>query len=153
MSLKMQIMDELKEAMKSKDQVKLSTLRLLNSQIKNKEIDLRPNPISEEDIVAVIKKSVKQRQDSIEQYQNANRQDLADVEIAELKILETYLPKMMSEDQVNVLVLEAIKETGATEAKDMGKVMKAVMAKTNGQADNKVVSELVKKNLNAVSLG
>lgn len=153
MSLKVQIMDELKEAMKSKDQVKLSTLRLLNSQIKNKEIDLRPNPISEEDIVAVIKKSVKQRQDSIEQYQNANRQDLADVEIAELKILETYLPKMMSEDQVNVLVLEAIKETGATEAKDMGKVMKAVMAKTNGQADNKVVSELVKKNLNAVSLG
>lgn len=140
-------MDELKEAMKSKDQVKLSTLRFLNSQIKNKEIDLRPNAITEEDIVSVIKKSVKQRQDSIEQYQNANRQDLADVEIAELKILETYLPQMMSEDQVKVFVLEAIKETGATDAKDMGKVMKAVMAKTKGQADNRVVSELVKQNL------
>lgn len=147
MSLKVKIMDELKEAMKSKDQVKLSTLRFLNSQIKNKEIDLRPNAITEEDIVSVIKKSVKQRQDSIEQYQNANRQDLADVEIAELKILETYLPQMMSEDQVKVFVLEAIKETGATDAKDMGKVMKAVMAKTKGQADNRVVSELVKQNL------
>jgi hypothetical protein len=148
MSLKTQIMDELKEAMKSKDQLKLSTLRLLNSQIKNKEIDLRPNAISEEEIVTVIKKSVKQRQDSIEQYQNANRQDLADIEIAELKILETYLPQMMSEDQIKVFVLEAIKETGATEAKDMGKVMKAVMAKTKGQADNRVVSELVKQTLN-----
>lgn len=147
MSLKVQIMDELKEAMKSKDQVKLSTLRLLNSQIKNKEIDSRPNPITEDDILSVIKKSVKQRLDSIEQYKNANRQDLADIEIAELKILESYLPQMMSADQVRVLVQEAIKETGATEAKDMGKVMKAVMAKTQGQADNKVVSELVKEEL------
>lgn len=148
MSLKVKIMDELKEAMKAKDQVKLSTLRFLNSQIKNKEIDLRPKEITEEDIISVIKKSVKQRQDSIEQYQNANRQDLADVEISELKILETYLPQMMSEDQVKAFVLEAIKETGATEAKDMGKVMKAVMAKTKGQADNRVVSELVKQTLN-----
>lgn len=147
MSLKVKIMDELKEAMKSKDQVKLSTLRFLNAQIKNKEIDLRPNAISEDDIVSVIKKSVKQRQDSIEQYQNAKRQDLADAEIAELKILESYLPQMMSEDQVKTYVLEAIKETGATEAKDMGKVMKAVMAKTKGQADNKLISELVKQTL------
>jgi uncharacterized protein len=147
MSLKVKIMDELKEAMKSKDQVKLTTLRFLNAQIKNKEIDLRPNQISEEEIVSVIKKSVKQRQDSIEQYTNANRQDLADAEIAELKILESYLPQMMSEVEVKAFVLEAIKETGATEAKDMGKVMKAVMAKTKGQADNKVVSELVKQSL------
>lgn len=147
MSLKTKIMDELKEAMKSKDQVKLSTLRFLNSQIKNKEIDLRPNAISEEDIVSVIKKSVKQRLDSIEQYKSANRQDLADIEIAELKILESYLPQMMSTDQVKALVLEAIKETGATDAKDMGKVMKVVMGKTSGQADNKLVSELVKQNL------
>ncbi len=147
MSLKIQIMDELKEAMKSKDQLKLSTLRFLNSQIKNKEIELRPNAISEEDIVSVIKKSVKQRQDSIQQYTQANRQDLADIEISELKILETYLPQMMSEAQVKAFVLEAIKETGAKDAKDMGKVMKAVMAKTNGQADNKLVSELVKQTL------
>lgn len=147
MSLKIKIMDELKEAMKSKDQVKLSTLRFLNSQIKNKEIDLRPNAISEEDIVSVIKKSVKQRLDSIEQYKSANRQDLADIEIAELKILESYLPQMMSADQVKAVVLEAIKETGAKDAKDMGKVMKVVMGKTSGQADNKLVSELVKQNL------
>ncbi len=148
MSLKVKIMDELKEAMKSKDQVKLSTLRFLNSQIKNKEIELRPEAITEEEIVSVIKKSVKQRHDSIEQYQNANRQDLADIEIAELKILESYLPQMMSEDQVKAFVLQAIQETGASEAKDMGKVMKAVMAKTKGQADNKIVSELVKQALN-----
>jgi uncharacterized protein len=147
MSLKVKIMDELKEAMKSKDQLKLSTLRFLNSQIKNKEIDLRPNAISDEDIVSVIKKSVKQRQDSIEQYQNANRQDLADNEIAELKILETYLPSMMGPDQVKTLVQQAIQETGAKDAKDMGKVMKAVLSKTNGQADNKLVSELVKQAL------
>ncbi len=147
MSLKIKIMDELKEAMKSKDQVKLSTLRFLNSQIKNKEIDLRPAAISEEDIVSVIKKSVKQRLDSIDQYKAANRQDLADIEIAELKILESYLPQMMSEDKVKAFVLEAIKETGAKDAKDMGKVMKVVMGKTGGQADNKLVSELVKQNL------
>lgn len=147
MSLKAKIMDQLKEAMKSKDQVKLSTLRFLNSQIKNKEIELRPKEISEDDIVAVIKKSVKQRQDSIEQYQNANRQDLADAEIAELKILDQYLPEMMSEEEVEQAVVAAIKDTGATGAKDMGKVMKAVMEKTKGQADNKLVSTLVKKNL------
>lgn len=147
MSIKIKIMDQLKAAMKSKDQVKLSTLRLLNSQIKNKEIELRPNEISDEDIVVVIKKSAKQRQDSIEQYQNANRQDLADVEIAELKILEEYLPEMMSENQVEVIVVTTIKDLGASEAKDMGKVMQAVMAKTKGQADNKLVSTLVKKNL------
>lgn len=147
MSLKTKIMDELKVAMKSKDQLTLSTLRFLNAQIKNKEIEARPNEITEEDILGVIKKSVKQRQDSIEQYKNANRQDLVDNETAELKILETYLPEQISDDKLQVMVEESIKESGATSMKDMGQVMKLVLEKAQGQADNKKVSEMVRKTL------
>lgn len=147
MSLKEQISSDLKTAMKTKDQLTLSTLRFLNSQIKNKEIECRPNAITEEEIVAVIKKSAKQRKDSIEQYEKAARQDLADIELSELKILESYLPAQMSEDKVKEIVILSIKESGAEGIKDMGAVMKLVMAKTQGQADNKLVSALVRQSL------
>ena len=146
-SLKEKILSDVKEAMKAKAQLKLSTLRFLNAQIKNKEIELRPESISDEGVISVIKKSVKQRKDSIEQYENAGRQNLADTEKAELDILESYLPEMMSEDQIKIFVDEAIKESGATNMKDMGRVMKLVMTKTQGQADNKVISQFVKQSL------
>ena len=146
-SLKEKILSDVKEAMKAKAQLKLSTLRFLNAQIKNKEIELRPESISDEGVISVIKKSVKQRKDSIEQYENAGRQNLADTEKAELDILESYLPEMMSEDQIKIFVDEAIKESGATDMKDMGRVMKLVMTKTQGQADNKVISQFVKQSL------
>lgn len=147
MSLKQKILDDTKEAMKAKDMDKVNTLRFLTSAVKNKEIEVRPNSITDEDVVSVLKKSAKQRQDSIEQFQKAGRQDLVDKEQMELTIIETYLPKQMGADQLSAIVTEAIKEVGATSAKEMGAVMKVVIAKTQGAADNKLVSELVRKQL------
>ncbi len=147
MSLKQQILDATKEAMKAKEMDKVNTLRFLQSSIKNKEIEVRPNALTDDDVISVLKKSAKQRQDSIEQFSNAGRMDLADKEKAELAIIEGYLPKQMGADQIEAIVKQAIQETGATSAKEMGAVMKAVMAKTQGTADNKLVSEIVKKNL------
>ena len=145
MSLKQQISDDTKDAMKARDADKVSTLRFLQAAVKNKEIELRPNALTDEDVVTVLRKSVKQRQDSIEQYVSAGRTDLADKEKMELSIIEGYLPKQMSADQIEAVVKQAIKDVGATSPKEMGAVMKAVQAKTNGTADNKIVSEIVKK--------
>lgn len=146
-SLKQKILDDTKEAMKAKDMVKVNILRFLTSAVKNREIEVRPNALTDDDVISVIKKSAKQRQDSIEQFSKAGRNDLADQEKNELSIIETYLPQQMSADQVQKIVVEAIKESGATSAKDMGAVMKLVIAKTQGTADNKLVSELVRKQL------
>lgn len=141
------IMNDIKDAMRSKDSVKLNTLRFLQSAIKNREIELRPNPLNDDESMSVIKKLVKQRKESIEQYKAGNRQDLVDQETAELKILETYLPAQMSKEQVEKLVMEAISSTGAKSVKEMGAVMKEVLAKSGGAADNKLVSELVRAKL------
>lgn len=147
MSLKDKILSDIKDAMKNKDAVVLSTLRFLNAAIKNREIEVRPNAITDEDVVNVIKKSVKQRQDSIEQYENAGRPELAENEKAELKILEAYLPEQLSEDQIAAIVREAITATGASTMKDMGGVMSYVREKTGGNADNRIVSQIVKNAL------
>lgn len=141
------IMNEIKEAMRSKDSLKLNTLRFLQSAIKNREIELRPNPINDEEVMTVIKKLVKQRKESIEQYKAGNRQDLADQESAELKILETYLPAQMTKEQVEKLVLDVMTALSAKTIKDMGPVMKEVLARSGGAADNKLVSELVRAKL------
>ena len=141
------IMNEIKDAMRAKDSLKLNTLRFLQSALKNREIELRPNPMSDDEATGVIKKLVKQRKESIEQYKAGNRQDLADQEAAELKILETYLPAQMTKEQVEKLVADVIASTGAKTIKDMGPVMKEVVAKSGGAADNKLVSELVRAKL------
>ena len=147
MSLKQKISDDTITAMKAKEGDKVTTLRFLQAAIKNRMIEVRPNELTDDDIIAVLKKSAKQRQDSIEQFTNAGRMDLADKEKLELAIIEGYLPQQMSAEKIESLVKEAIKEIGATSPKEMGAVMKAVMAKTQGTADNKIVSELVKKQL------
>ncbi len=147
MSLKEQITNQMKEAMKAKDQVRLDTLRFLQSAVKNREIELRPNPITEEEILGVIKKLVKQRKESIEQYQQGGRADLVAKEQAELKILEEFLPQSLSPEQTEALVASVIQELQASSMKDMGLVIKTVIARANGAADNKLVSELVKKKL------
>ncbi len=147
MSIKTQIMDDLKAAMKAKEMDKVTTLRFLQSALKNKEIDMRPNEPTEEDYIAVLKKNAKQRKESITQYADAGRDDLAQNEQRELELIEAYLPEQMSEDQVKELVKAAIAETGASSMKDMGKLMQSVLAKTGGQADNKLVSQLVKEAL------
>lgn len=141
------IMNEIKEAMKSKDTLKVNTLRFLQSAIKNREIELRPNPMNDDEAMGVLKKLVKQRKESIEQYKAGGRQDLVDQETAELKILETYLPAQMSKEQVEKLVAEVLAVTGAKTIKDMGPVMKEVLARSGGAADNKLVSEIVRAKL------
>lgn len=148
MEIRDKIMNDVKTAMRDKDQLKLGTLRFLQAAIKNKEIDLRPNPITSEEIMNVIKKLVKQRKESIEQYQAAQRQDLVDQETSELKILESYLPSQMSREQVETLVTQVIAALNAKSVKDMGPVMKEVIAKSQGTADNKMVSEVIKSKLN-----
>ncbi len=147
MVLKEQIMDDVKTAMKSRDQLKLNALRFLQAAIKNREIELRPNAINEEEVLGVIKKMVKQRKESIEQYKAASRQDLVDQESAELLILEHYMPAQMGREQIEKLVVEVISSTGAKSVKDMGNVMKEVIARAKGSADNKTVSEVIKSKL------
>jgi uncharacterized protein YqeY len=147
MAIRDQIVADIKTAMKAGEADKVSALRFLQSAIKNCEIDLRPNPITDEDVIGVIKKSVKQRKESIEQYEKAGREDLASKERRELAIIEHYLPAMLSEEQIKQLVGEVVAETGATNIKDMGRVMKEVLLRSKGLADNKIVSQYVKERL------
>lgn len=147
MEIREKILADMKTAMRDKDQIKLDAIRFLQSAIKNKEIDMRPDPITPDDVLNVVKKLVKQRKESIEQYKTANRQDLVDKETTELKIIEAYLPAQMSKEQIEKIVAETIAELKASSIKDMGTVMKAVAAKTQGTADNKTVSEVIKAKL------
>jgi uncharacterized protein len=147
MSLKAKILDDIKASMKDRNQVKTDTLRFLQSAVKYREIEVRPAEIKDEDIIGVIKKLVKQRQESIEQFDKANRKDLADKERAELEVIQTYLPKAMDRSDVEKIVAAVIADLKATTVKDMGPVMKEVIVRTAGAADNKVVSELVRSKL------
>lgn len=147
MEIREKITADIKAAMIAKDSVKLGALRMLQAAIKNREIDMRPNPITADEVLGVLKKLVKQRKESIEQFQQAGRQDLVDQESAELKVLEVYLPAQMSREQIEALVTEVIAAVGAKTVKDMGPVMKEVIARSGGAADNKVVSEVIKSKL------
>lgn len=147
MSIKQKILDDTKTAMKDRDADKVSALRLMTSAIKNREIDARPEILTEQDIVGVIKKLAKQRKDSIEQFEQAGRTDLVEKEQKELVIIEMYLPSQMDEAQIKKVVEACIAELGASSIKDMGKVMQAVTVKTQGSADNKIVSQIVKSQL------
>jgi uncharacterized protein YqeY len=137
------------QAMKSKEALKVSTVNFLRAQLKNVRIDQRKEKLSDEEVVVVIKKQMKQRQDSIEQYEKGGRPDLADKEKQELAILKSYLPQEMPEAELRRIVEEAVKQTNASSMKDMGNVMKIVTAKAAGRADNRAVSELVKKVLSS----
>jgi uncharacterized protein YqeY len=139
---------DLKDAMKSGDKDRVSTLRLINAAIKSADIEARPSgkdKISDTDILSVLAKMVKQRRDSIEQYKAGGRQDLADKEEAEIKVIEGYLPKQMSEAEAKAAIAAIIKETGAAGPKDMGKVMGALKAKYAGQMDFGKASALTKE--------
>ncbi|ASD65167.1 GatB/YqeY domain-containing protein [Bdellovibrio bacteriovorus] len=147
MEIRDKISADVKAAMIAKESAKLGALRMLQAAIKNREIDMRPDPITSDEVMNVIKKLVKQRKESIEQFQTAGRTDLVDQETAELKVLEVYLPAQMSREQIEALVTEVIAALGAKSVKDMGPVMKEVIAKSGGAADNKVVSEVIKSKL------
>ena len=143
MGLRENIDADVKDALKSGAKEKLSTLRMLNAALKNKQIDKR-RPLTEEEVVETVRSLIKQRKDSVEQFTKGGRQDLADKESAEVTVLETYLPQQLTRDEVEALVRDAIMQTGAQGAKDMGKVMKALIPALGGRADGKLVSELVK---------
>ena len=147
MSLKQQIISDMTAAMKAQDAARTSTLRMLKAAITNREKE-GGDELSDEDVLKLLRSQVKQRRDSVEQYQKGNRQDLADKEQAEISIIEGYLPQAASQEEIDQAVGAAIAETGASSMKDMGTVMKATMAKLAGKnADGKTVSERVKSKL------
>ncbi|MBI2338267.1 GatB/YqeY domain-containing protein [Candidatus Daviesbacteria bacterium] len=143
-----QIQEDLKAAQLAKDEIKVSTLRLLLSEIKNKEIALRQSSgqasLSDSDVISVIQREAKKRKEAAEGFRVGGREESAVKEEAELKILESYLPAQLSNEELTKIVEEAIKESGAVSLADMGKVMGAVMGKTGGRADGGTVSNLVK---------
>lgn len=147
-ALKEKIDEALKEAIKGRDEVKKNALRGLLTAIKNKEKELRREP-NEAELIQIISSQIKQRKESIEQFKNGGREDLAEKEAQEISVLETFLPKPLTMEELNAIIDECIKETGATTARDMGKVMKAVMPKVAGRADGKLVNEIVKSKLSA----
>ncbi len=147
MGLREQIDSDLKNAMKSGEKDKVSALRMLMAAIKNKQIDKRPEPLTENDVQDAVRSLIKQRRDSIEQFAKGGRQDLVDKETAEVAVLEVYLPQQLPREEVERMVREAVAQTGAQSAKDMGKVMKALVPVIAGRADNKLLSELVKNAL------
>ncbi|OGF47078.1 MAG: aspartyl-tRNA amidotransferase [Candidatus Firestonebacteria bacterium RIFOXYC2_FULL_39_67] len=146
MGLKEKLDEDLKLAMKAKDELKLSTVRLLKNAISNAEI-AKKKTLTDDDIITVIQSSIKQRKDSIEQYTQGGRSELAVQEETEMKILQAYLPEQLSEEEVRKFVLDVIKETGAASVKEMGKVMGKLMPLVKGKADSSLVSLIVKEHL------
>ena len=148
MSLKTRLMDDVKAAMKGGDKERLATLRLIQAAIKQVEIDTRSEgerlELDDNQVLTVLEKMLKQRRDSIQQFEAAARQDLADKEKSEVVVIEAYMPQRLSEAEIDDLVRATIAETGATGAKDMGKVMAAMKQKAAGRADMTLVSARVK---------
>jgi uncharacterized protein len=146
MSLKQQISDDMKTAMRAKDTARLGAIRLLLAAMKQREVDERIE-LSDADVIAIIEKMNKQRRDSISQYEAANRQDLADVEKFEMGVFAAYMPQQLSEGEIASAVAEAIAATGAASQQDMGKVMGVLKPKLAGRADMGKVSALIKAQL------
>jgi uncharacterized protein YqeY len=146
MSLKQQITEDMKTAMRARDTARLGAIRLLLAAIKQREVDERIE-LSDADVVAIIEKMNKQRRDSISQYEAAGRQDLADVEKFEMSVLQTYMPQQLSEAEISAAVAGAIAATGAAGQQDMGKVMGVLKPKLAGRADMGKVSALIKAQL------
>lgn len=145
--LEEKILTDYKDAMKSKDALKSSTLNFLRSELINAAIEKKKKALDDNEAIVVIKKQIKQHQDSIEQFKKGNRLDLADKETKELEILKSYLPAELPIEEIKKIIEEAISVTCAQDMKDMGKVMKEVNAKIAGRADGKLVSDLVKEKL------
>ncbi len=146
MSLKERISEEMKAAMKSGDKTRLGVVRMLHAAIRKKEIDEKITLV-DADVIKVVSALVKQRQDSIEQFQKAQRQDLVDKETEEMTYLQSLLPKQMDQAEIVKIIEATIQEAGATSKKEMGQVMKLLMPKVAGKADGKLVNQLVNERL------
>jgi uncharacterized protein YqeY len=145
MSLQERLSQEIKAAMLAKDADRLSALRLLKSAVGYAQIERKTDNLPDADVVAIVQKEVKKRRDSIEQFEKGGRSELAAKEKQEIAVLETFLPKPLSPEELEQLVRAVIQETGAAGKKDMGPVIKAVQAKAAGRADGKTISALVGK--------
>ena len=148
MSLQEQISAALKDAMRARDEVKMSTLRLVLTAIKKREKEAR-SLLEDQEVISVITTQIKQRRESIEQYRQAGREDLAQTEESELQILQGYMPEQVSEEEISNTLDEIIAEVGAASMKDMGKVMKAAMAKLAGKAEGGAINAMVKDKLSS----
>lgn len=146
MSLKERILEDMKTAMRSQDKDRLSAIRLIIASVKQREIDEQIT-LTDEQILATLNKMIKQRRDAIAQFEAGNRKDLAEKENAEIKVIQSYLPAQMSETELDQTIRAVIQETGATSARDMGKVMNALKAKIQGKADMSVASAKVREQL------
>lgn len=150
MSLKEQIGEDIKTAMKAKDKIRLQTVRSIKKAILDKEVELRPkgqDSLNPEQEIELLSQQAKQRRDSIEQFKNAGRDDLAEKESQELSIIETYLPEQVSDEEVEAIIDEILASSGATSLKDLGKVMGPAMKQLKGKADGKKIQALVKSKL------
>ncbi|MGL5795019.1 MAG: GatB/YqeY domain-containing protein [Waterburya sp.] len=150
MSLKERIGEDIKTAMKAKDKIRLQTVRSIKKAILEKEVEVRPqgqDSLTAEQEIELLSQPAKQRRDSIEQFQNAGRDDLADKESQELAIIETYLPEQVSDSELEVIIDEIITNSGASSVKDLGKVMGPAMKQLKGKADGKKIQALVKSKL------
>ena len=147
MSLKEKLLSNMKEAMKSKDSVKLGTVRGVISAVKNQEIDLKKE-LSEEEILTIVSREVKKRKEAAVLYEKGNRPELKNKEIQEMKILQAYLPEQVSEKDLRRRIQEVIDETGAEGMKDFGKIMKTLVPEFKGKADNSLIKELANEYLN-----
>ncbi|MGL5076522.1 MAG: GatB/YqeY domain-containing protein [Waterburya sp.] len=150
MSLKERIGEDIKTAMKAKDKIRLQTVRSIKKAILDKEVEVRPqgqDSLTEEQEIELLSQQAKQRRDSIEQFKNAGRDDLAEQESQELAIIETYLPEQVSDSELEVIIDEIITNSGASSVKDLGKVMGPAMKQLKGKADGKKIQALVKSKL------
>ena len=147
MTLKEKLLSDMKEAMKSKDSLKLGTIRSVIAAVKNQEIDLRKD-LDEEDVLTIVSREVKKRKEAASLYKKGKRPELEDKEIQEMKILQTYLPEQVSEEDLRQRIQEVIEETGAEGMKDFGKIMKTLVPEFKGKADNALIKELASEFLN-----
>jgi uncharacterized protein YqeY len=146
MSLDERLTEEMKQAMKSNDKLRLSTIRMIRSTVKNKEIELRKK-LDDEEIQKVIQGMVRKGEESVEQFQSGGRMDLVEKEKKEIEILKSFLPQPMSQEEILRIIDQSIEETQASSLKDLGKVMKSVIPKLGGKVDGRLINQLVKERL------
>ncbi|QYR20141.1 GatB/YqeY domain-containing protein [Paenibacillus sp. sptzw28] len=144
MNLSERLNDDMKQAMKSQDKFKLSVIRMVRSSIKNQEIDLK-RPLDDNEVLDILSREIKQRKDSLQEFEKAGRDDLAKDLAAEIEIISVYLPQQLTEEEIMVIVQQTIQETGASSKAEMGKVMSALMPKVKGRADGKLVNTFVQQ--------
>ncbi|NNV05440.1 GatB/YqeY domain-containing protein [Geobacillus sp. C56-T2] len=147
MSLLDRLNNDMKQAMKSKEKEKLSVLRMLKAALQNEAIKLGKSALSEDEELTVLSRELKQRKDSLQEFENAGRSDLVEKAKTEIEIVQSYMPKPLTEEELRELIAETIKEVGASSKADMGKVMSAIMPKVKGKADGSLVNQLVRQQL------